>query len=72
MIYSNHLIDICDQSDHKWSGNAVIYSARKIGELAVYQCNNCMTIKVVQRVVQFNGTKCLEDKVTTTIVEPKP
>ena len=71
MIYNNNNLDSCENGNHKWSTMDRWFSVRGIGERTVIGCLNCLAVKIIQKVDQFDGKECIGYKVTTTIVEPR-
>lgn len=71
MIYSDYLLDICEGGNHRWSEMDISTSYRSIGNVTIIKCINCLAVKVIQKVEQFDGKECIGQKITTTIVEPK-
>jgi len=71
MIYSDYLLDICEDGNHRWSEMDVTTSCRSIGNVIIIKCINCLSVKVIQKVEQFDGKECIGQKTTITIVEPK-
>lgn len=71
MIYSNNYLDVCENGNHRWSEMDISTAYRSIGEITIIKCINCLAVKVIQKVEQFNGKECTGQKTTITIVEPK-